>query len=94
MVVALLAACFAVSRSCQQDQVRITKEQAVATAEERVRFDPTRVQVRMIRQGIESRPMWAVSLSVPRANGRGFAQLAVVRVNANTGKVASIATQR
>ena len=44
---------FVASRSCQQDQIRITKEQAIATAERQVKFDPTRVQVRMLRQGLE-----------------------------------------
>ncbi len=45
---------FVVSRSCQQDQIRITKQQAIATAERQVKFDPTRVQMRMLRQGLNS----------------------------------------
>jgi hypothetical protein len=97
-VVVLLVAAFAVSRGCQREQVRVTKEQAIATAERRVEFDPTRTQVRLLRQGINSRPYWIVSLSIPRpgegANPDRFRELAVVRVDANTGKVADVRVQR
>ena len=89
---------FVASRSCQQDQIRITKEQAIATAERQIKFEPSRVQVRMLRQGLNSRPNWVVSLSIPR---RGttiaqaeFKELALVRVDANTGKVVDVKVQR
>ena len=39
----------------------------------------------MLRQGIGSKPYWVVSLSVPRRDGT-FSELAVVRVDANTGQ--------
>ena len=96
MVVALLAVTFVAAKSCQQSQVRITKDQAIATAEQRIPFDPTRVQVRMLRQGLNSRPFWVVSLSVPREGTQAqvFDELAVVRVNANTGKVEDVRIQR
>jgi hypothetical protein len=94
-VVALLALTFVAARSCQQSQVRITKEQAIATAEERVPFEPTSVQVRMLRQGLGSQPFWIVSLSIPREGERQvFDELAVVRVNANDGKVEDVRIQR
>ena len=58
-------------------------------------FKPTRVQVRMLRQGLTSRPFWIVSLSVPRAGTtQVFDELAVVRVSANTGKVEEVRVQR
>lgn len=89
---------FVASRSCQQDQIRITKEQAIATAERQVKFDPTRVQVRMLRQGLNSRPNWVVSLSIPRRGttiaDSEFKELALVRVDANTGKVVDVKVQR
>jgi hypothetical protein len=94
LVVALFALTFVAARSCQQSQVRITKDQAVARAEARVPFEPTRVQVRMLRQGLTSRPYWVVSLSVPHAGTtQAFDELAVVRVNANTGKVEDVKVQ-
>jgi hypothetical protein len=93
LIAGLLVLIFVVSQSCQQSQVRFTKDQAIAKAERQVAFDPTRTQVRMVRQGLGSKPFWIVSLSIPREDG-GFARLAVVRVNANTGKVASVQVQR
>jgi hypothetical protein len=95
LVVGLLLVTFVAARSCQQSQVRITKDQAIATAEQRIPFEPTRVQVRMLRQGLNSRPLWIVSLSVPReGQANVFDELAVVRVNANTGKVEDVRIQR
>jgi hypothetical protein len=86
-----------VSRSCQQDQVRISKDQAIETAERQVDFKPTRTQVRLLRQGLNSKPFWAVSLSIPVGDDldtQEFRQLAVVRIDANTGKVADVKIQR
>jgi hypothetical protein len=85
----LFAATLLVSQSCQQSQVRVSQATAIATAREQVSFTPRRTQVRLVRQGFDSRPFWAVSLSVPRADGT-FARLATVRVDANTGQVAAV----
>jgi hypothetical protein len=95
LVVVLLAVTFVAARSCQQSQVRITQDQAIATAERRIPFEPTHVQVRMLRQGLTSQPFWVVSLSVPREGTPGvFDELAVVRVSANSGKVEDVRIQR
>jgi hypothetical protein len=98
VVVALVALTFVASRSCQQDQVRLTKEQAIATAKQQVRFKPTHTIVRLLRQGVPSRPNWIVSLSIPRPHPQSaadeFKELAVVRVDANTGKVVDVKVQR
>jgi hypothetical protein len=94
LVVVLFALTLFAAKSCQQSQVRITKDQAIARAEARVPFEPTQVQVRMLRQGMTSRPYWMVSLSVPHAGTtKAFDELAVVRVNANTGKVEDVKVQ-
>jgi hypothetical protein len=98
VVAVLVALTFVASRSCQQDQIRISKQQAIATAERQVQFNPTRVQIRMLRQGLNSRPNWVVSLSIPE-NGavtpeQKFKELALVRVDANTGKVVDVKVQR
>jgi len=93
-----VAATFAVSRTCQKDQVRLTKDQAIAKAENEVDFEATRKQVRFIRQGLGSRPFWVVSLSVPfrgdPLNTQRFKRLAVVEIDANTGKVTDVRVQR
>jgi hypothetical protein len=96
LIVGLLLLTFVAARSCQQSQIRITKDQAIATAERRIPFEPTRVQVRMLRQGLNSRPVWVVSLSVPRegTEAQVFDELAVVRVSANSGKVEDVRIQR
>jgi hypothetical protein len=90
----LLLLAFVASRTCQKSQIRVTKDQAIATAERQVAFEPTREQVRLVRQGLNSKPFWAVSLSVPVGDGDRFRKLAVVKVDANTGKVASVAGSR
>jgi hypothetical protein len=90
----VLLLAFFVARSCQQSQVRITKEQAVATAEREVDFDPLRTQVRLLRQGLSSKPYWIVSLSIPGRETDTFNRLAVVKIDANDGEVAEVTRER
>jgi hypothetical protein len=89
-LVVLLVLAFVASRSCQQAGIRIDKERAIATAQREVDFTPTHRQVRLLRQGLGSKPFWIVSLSVPVEGGEGFRRLAVVRVDANSGKVVEV----
>lgn len=91
-LIGLLVLTVVAANSCQQAQVRLTQDQAVALARKQVDFEPTRTQVRLVRQGMPSRPFWAVSLSVPTGPER-FDRLAVVEVDANKGKVVSVAAQ-
>jgi hypothetical protein len=93
-VVALIAATAIAAQSCQQAQVRVNKERAIATARPRAGFDPERTQVRLVRQGLTAHPYWAISFSVPAASGDGYAKLTTVRVDANTGKVAAVNRER
>ena len=86
-MVGLFAICLVVAVSCQRHQVRITKETAIATAMRQADFRPQRTQVRLVRQGLNGRPFWAISLSVPATNGNGYERVAVARVDANTGKL-------
>ena len=93
-MVGVLVLAFLVARGCQQSQVRTTKDQAIATATRAVDFKPRRTNVRLLRQGINSKPYWFVNLSVPgRAEG-SIRRLSVVQVDANTGKVVEIDKQR
>ena len=86
-MLALFAVCLLVASSCQRRQIRITKETAIATATRAADFRPQRTQVRLVRQGLNGRPFWAISLSVPSADGKGYARVSVARVDANTGKL-------
>ena len=89
-VVALFAVTLVASQSCQQSQVRLSKEQAIAKARPEAGFAPERTQVRLVRQGLNGHPFWAVSFSVTAPGGDGYAKLTTVRVDANTGKVESV----
>lgn len=92
--VALLAVTVVAAQSCQQSQIRVSKERAIATARPEAGFAPDRTQVRLVRQGLNGRPFWAVSFSVPAASGDGYARLTTVRVDANDGTVASVNRER
>ncbi len=87
---ALFAVTVIAAQSCQQSQIRVSKERAIATARPEAGFEPQRTQVRLVRQGLNGRPFWAVSFSVTAPDGDGYSQLTTVRVDANTGKVASV----
>jgi uncharacterized membrane protein YkoI len=86
----VLAAAFVFAQTCQKDQVRVSKEQAIQIAERQVTFDPQRVQIRLLRQGINSKAYWAVSLSIPGEVEGTFRRLTVVRIDANTGEVVNV----
>jgi hypothetical protein len=86
----VLVAAFVFAQTCQKDQIRVSKEQAIQTARDQVSFDPERTQIRLLRQGINARPFWIVSLSIPGEREDTFEQLAVVRVDANNGKVEDV----
>ena len=93
-VVALLAVTFVAAQSCQQAQVRFTKEAAIATARPQAGFAPERTQVRLVRQGLTGHPYWAVSFSIPAPSGDGYTKLTTVRVDANTGKLEAVNRER
>jgi hypothetical protein len=93
-VVVLFAVTLLAAQTCQQAQVRVSKEAAIATARPEAGFEPERTQVRLVRQGLTARPFWAVSFSVPAASGDGYAKLTTVRVDANSGKVDAVNRER
>jgi len=94
VIVAVLVLAFVAAQTCQKSSIRLNKDQAIAKATQRVDFEPTRTQIRMLRQGITSRPYWVVSLSRAGKRNGTFSELAVIRINANTGKVESFQQQR
>jgi hypothetical protein len=87
LVVGLFALCVVVAAGCQRRQVRITQQAAIVTATRHASFHPQRTQVRLVRQGLNGRPFWAISLSIPARNGTGYERVSVARVDANTGKL-------
>ena len=93
-VVALIAVTAVAAQSCQQAQVRVTQERAIATARPEAGFTPERTQIRLVRQGLTGHPYWAISFSVPAASGDGYAKLTTVRIDANSGKVEAVNRDR
>jgi hypothetical protein len=90
VIVAVLVVAFVASQTCQRSSIRLDKDEAIAKATAQVNFTPKQTQIRLLRQGITSRPYWVVSLSRPGKVEGTFSSLAVVRINANTGKVESV----
>ena len=90
VIAGVLVVAFVVAQTCQKSSVRFTKDQAIAKAEAQVDFTPKREQVRFLRQGLNSQPYWIVSLSRPGKQKGTFSELAVVRIDANTGKVRDV----
>jgi hypothetical protein len=93
-VVALIAVTAVAAQSCQQSQVRVTQERAIATARPEAGFTPERTQIRLVRQGLTAHPYWAISFSVPARSGDGYAKLTTVRVDANSGEVEAVNRDR
>jgi hypothetical protein len=93
VIVGVLVLAFVVAQSCQRSQIRVTKEQAIAIAEREVDFEPRIANVRLLRQGLSSKPFWFVNLSAGR-NADRPRRLSVVKIDANTGKVEEVDRQR
>jgi hypothetical protein len=90
VIVGVLVLAFVAAQTCQKSSIRLDQDQAIAKARQEVEFTPLRTQIRLLRQGITSRPYWVVSLSRPGERSGTFSELAVVRINANTGKVEDV----
>ena len=80
---ALFALTFVVAQSCQQSQVRIDQQRAVEIARPKAGFTPERTQVRLVRQGLNGTPFWAVSFS-------GGGRVTTVRIDADKGTIAAV----
>jgi hypothetical protein len=94
VIAAVLVVAFVASQTCQKSSIRLDKDQAIAKAKGQVDFTPKRTQIRLLNQGIPSKPYWIVSLSRPGKRKGTFSALAVIRINANTGRVETVEQQR
>jgi len=96
VLLAVLGLAFVASRACQDAQIKVSETEAIAAATEEVDFEPERTQVRLLRQGLNSRPYWFISLSIPLVEGENpdlFSKLAVVKIDASSGNVVEIREQ-
>jgi len=87
LVVGLFAVCLLAATTCQKRQIRISQQTAIVTATRAADFKPQRTQVRLVRQGLNGHPYWAISLSTPAKSGNGYERVSVARVDANSGKL-------
>ena len=82
-----------VARSCQQAQIRVSQAEAIAIAKRQIDFKPKSTQIRLLRQGLNRKPFWFVSLSDPIGSAihpQGYTRIVVVEIDANTGKVEDV----
>ena len=87
ILLALFAAAGVATRSCASAG-DVTQDEAVAIAVKAVDFEPECMQVRFYRAGVQSVPVWAVSLwTLVRGE---FGRIAVVQVNGLTGDVVDV----
>jgi hypothetical protein len=87
VIFGVLIVAFVAAQTCQKSSIRLDKGQAIAKATRQVDFTPKRTQIRLLRQGLASKPYWMVSLSRPGKVKGTFSKLAVFRINANSGKL-------
>ena len=70
--------------------VEISSEQAAEIALPHIDFEPEQTTVRLVREGIDLEPIWAVSFSIQKEDDEGFERLSVVRVDAESGEVLGV----
>jgi hypothetical protein len=85
----LLVLALVVSRTCGSQDKQISSEQAVATAQAEIDFEPEHTSVRFLRQGVPSRPYYGVSFSAGTEGQPGY-RVTTVLVDARTGQVTEV----
>lgn len=75
------------------NDVTVTSEQAVEIASEELDFEAEQTAVKLVREGIGLRPVWAVSFSIPGSGGVDFERLLVVTVDAQSGDILKISRE-
>jgi hypothetical protein len=88
-MVALLALGLVLTRVLGRTNPKFSKQDAIAVARPKVDFKPQGYNIRLVRQGIPPRPVWAVSFWI-RKSGGGYSRITVVLVDANSGRVMQV----
>jgi hypothetical protein len=88
-MVALLALGLVLTRVLGRTTPKVSKQEAVAVARPNVHFKPQGYNIRLVRQGIPPRPVWAVSFWIRKAGG-GYSRITLVLVDANSGRVMQV----
>jgi hypothetical protein len=88
-MVGLIALGLVLTRVLGRTDTKVSKDDAIAVARPKVDFKPQGHNIRLLRQGIPPRPVWAVSFWI-RKTGGGFSRITVVLVDANSGRVMQV----
>ncbi len=85
----LLLVALIVTRTCASQDNLVGDDEAVAAARAQIDFEPEQTSVRFLRQGVPSRPYYAVSFSAGTEGEAGY-RLTTVLVDANSGEVTEV----
>jgi hypothetical protein len=88
-MVALLALGLVLTRVLGRTTPKVSKTDAIAVARPNVDFKPQGYNIRLVRQGVPPRPVWAVSFWIRKTEG-GFSKITLVLVDANSGRVMQV----
>ena len=88
-MVALLVLGLVLTRVLGRTTPKFSKQDAVAVARPKVDFKPQGYNIRLLRQGIPPRPVWAVSFWI-RKSGGGYSRITLVLVDANSGQIMQV----
>jgi hypothetical protein len=88
-MVALLALGLVLTRVLGRTDTKVSKDDAIAVARPKVDFKPQGHNIRLVRQGIPPRPVWAISFWIRKAEG-GFSRITIVLVDANSGRIMQV----
>jgi hypothetical protein len=89
MLAVVIVAAVLVSRSCGATQAEISQEEAIVIAKRQVSFEPDRVVIRLLKQGIPQRELWLVGLAERLPDGT-LTNITNVRLDADTGEVVNV----
>jgi hypothetical protein len=85
----LLLVALIVTRTCGSSDNLVSDDEAVAAARAEIDFEPEQTSVRFLRQGVPSRPYYAVSFSAGTEGQPGYRNTTVL-VNASSGEVTDV----
>ena len=89
-MVALLALGLVLTRVLGRTDTKVSKGDAIAVARTKVDFKPQGHNIRLLRQGIPPRPVWAVSFWIRKIGGGGYSRITLVLVDANSGQIMQV----
>jgi hypothetical protein len=85
----VLLAALLVSKSCGKTEAEVGQDRAIAIAKQQVDFEPNRVTIRLVKQGLRQKELWLVGLGQRREDG-SYVVATNVMLDADTGEVLEI----